>query len=68
MCKLPRMVKKLKEKNVNGDTTYEYKLLGFDKDGKEKEIEFTALKNLRKEAFLRIYYSEKKRCEILGRS
>ncbi len=51
---------KLKEKNVNGDTTYEYKLLGFDKDGKEKEMEFTALKNLRKEAFLRIYYSEKK--------
>ncbi len=35
---------KLKEKNVNGDTTYEYKLPGFDKDGNEKEMEFTALK------------------------
>ncbi|WP_241139209.1 MULTISPECIES: YxeA family protein [Bacillus] len=41
----------LKEKNVNGDTTYQYKLPGFDKDGKEKAMEFTALKNLRKEAF-----------------
>ncbi|MGX5540034.1 YxeA family protein [Bacillus wiedmannii] len=51
---------KLKEKNVNGDTTYQYKLPGFDQDGKDKEMEFTALKNLRKEAFLRIYYSEKK--------
>ncbi|WP_459501664.1 YxeA family protein [Bacillus sp. C1] len=39
---------------------YEYKLTGFDKEGKEKELEFTAPKNLRKEAFLRIYYSEKK--------
>ncbi|MFS8352614.1 YxeA family protein [Bacillus nitratireducens] len=50
----------LKEKNVNGDTTYQYKLSGIDKDGKEKEMEFTALKNLRKEAFLLIYYSEEK--------
>lgn len=33
---------------------------GIDKDGKEKEMEFTALKNLRKEAFLLIYYSEEK--------
>ncbi len=43
-----------------GIRLYDYKLPGFDKDGKEKEMEFTALKNLRKEAFLRIYYSEKK--------
>ncbi|MGX5585858.1 hypothetical protein COM90_24765 [Bacillus thuringiensis] len=50
----------LEEKNVNGDTTYQYKLSGFDKDGKEKEMEFTALKNLRKEAFLLIYYTEEK--------
>ncbi|MGQ0421756.1 YxeA family protein, partial [Bacillus sp. HC-Mk] len=39
---------------------YEYKLIGFDKDGKEKELEFTAQKNLRKEAFLRVYHSDKK--------
>ena len=39
---------------------YEYKLTGFDKDGKEKELEFTAQKNLRKDAFLRVYHSDKK--------
>ncbi|PGO32078.1 hypothetical protein CN984_08650 [Bacillus cereus] len=39
---------------------YEYTLSGFDKEGKEKELEFMAQKNLRKEAFLRVYYSEKK--------
>ncbi|PGH91707.1 YxeA family protein [Bacillus thuringiensis] len=39
---------------------YEYTLPGFDKEGKEKELEFMAQKNLRKEAFLRVYHSEKK--------
>lgn len=39
---------------------YEYTLSGFDKEGKEKELEFMAQKNLRKEAFLRVYHSEKK--------
>ncbi|MEF7637102.1 YxeA family protein [Bacillus thuringiensis] len=39
---------------------FEYKLKGFDKDGKEKELEFNAQKNLRKDAFLRVYYSDKK--------
>ncbi|PEV95829.1 hypothetical protein CN428_28500 [Bacillus cereus] len=39
---------------------YEYTLSGFDKEGKEKELEFMAQKNLRKEAFLRLYHSEKK--------
>ncbi|PFC35671.1 hypothetical protein CN300_31490, partial [Bacillus thuringiensis] len=29
---------------------YEYTLSGFDKEGKEKELEFKAQKNLRKEA------------------
>ncbi|WP_249685532.1 YxeA family protein, partial [Bacillus velezensis] len=49
-------------KDVNGEKfkDYEYKLTGFDKDGKEKELEFTAQKNLRKEAFLRVYNSDKK--------
>ncbi|NUC16246.1 YxeA family protein [Bacillus mycoides] len=39
---------------------YQYKLTGFDKKGKEKELEFTAQKNLRKEAFLRVFHSDKK--------
>ncbi|PEM45203.1 YxeA family protein [Bacillus wiedmannii] len=39
---------------------YEYTLSGFDKEGKEKELEFMAQKKLRKEAFLRVYHSEKK--------
>lgn len=39
---------------------YQYKLTGFDKEGKEKELEFTAQKNLRKEAFLRVFHSDKK--------
>ncbi|MFE7378710.1 YxeA family protein [Bacillus cereus] len=39
---------------------YEYTLSGFDKEGKEKELEFIAQKNLRKEAFLRVYHSDKK--------
>lgn len=39
---------------------YQYKLTGFDKEGQEKELEFTAQKNLRKDAFLRVYHSDKK--------
>ncbi|MFB5545234.1 MULTISPECIES: YxeA family protein [Bacillus cereus group] len=39
---------------------YTYKLVGFDKEGKEKELEFFAQKNLRKDAFLLVYYSEEK--------
>nr|EJQ74148.1 hypothetical protein IGC_04951 [Bacillus cereus HuA4-10] len=32
---------------------------GFDKEGKEKEFELIVQKNLRKEAFLRVYHSDK---------
>nr|WP_276561347.1 YxeA family protein [Bacillus paramycoides] len=39
---------------------YTYKLVGFDKEGKEKELEFSAQKNLRKDASLLVYYSEEK--------
>lgn len=39
---------------------YEYTLSVFDKEGKEKELQFMAQKNLRKEAFLRVYHSDKK--------
>lgn len=53
-----------KEKITKADNEkyiyYEYNLPGFDEDGNEKEMEFNADKNLRKEAFLRIYYSDKK--------
>lgn len=53
------------EKNGKADNgqpfkSFEYKLPAFDKEGKEKEIEFTAQKNLRKEAFLRVFYSDQK--------
>ncbi|OQR54320.1 YxeA family protein [Bacillus sp. CDB3] len=53
------------EKNEKADggqpiKSFEYKLPAFDKDGKEKELEFTAQKNLRKDAFLRVYHSDKK--------
>ncbi|MCP9225160.1 YxeA family protein [Bacillus mycoides] len=50
-------------KSIDGEVIgkeYEYTLSGFDKEGKEKELEFTAQKNLRKEAFLRVYHSDKK--------
>lgn len=50
-------------KSMDGEVMgkeYEYTLSGFDKEGKEKDLEFTAQKNLRKEAFLRVYYSDKK--------
>lgn len=41
-------------------TTYKYALPAYDEEGNEKTMEFTAQKNLRKEAFLRVYYSSKK--------
>ncbi|OQR55960.1 hypothetical protein CDB3_15765 [Bacillus sp. CDB3] len=69
-CNLNRMGKDeyyVQIKTDGIETTYEgntskdfkYKLTGFDKEGKEKELEFNAQKNLRKEAFLRVYYSDK---------
>lgn len=39
---------------------YTYKLVGYNKEGKESELEFFAQKNLRKDAFLLVYYSEEK--------
>ncbi|WP_429788322.1 YxeA family protein [Bacillus tropicus] len=39
---------------------YTYKLVGYDKEGKEKKLDFFAQKNLRKDAFLLVYYSEEK--------
>ena len=50
------------EKTYDGNTSkyFEYKLTGFDKNGREKELKFNKKKNLSKEAFLRVYYSDKK--------
>ena len=54
-------MEKVHSKADNGQKfkDYEYKLTGFDKDGKEK-IRIYSSKNLRKEAFLRVYHSDKK--------
>ncbi|MFL1665307.1 YxeA family protein [Bacillus cereus] len=51
-----------KDRFDNGESYiyYQYKLVGFDEDGKEKELEFRADKSLRKEAFLSIFYSDKR--------
>ncbi|GGE74158.1 YxeA family protein [Priestia taiwanensis] len=40
--------------------SYNYKLTGFDEKANDKEMEFTATKNLRKDAYLRVYYSDDK--------
>ncbi|KNF07149.1 hypothetical protein CLPU_23c00320 [Gottschalkia purinilytica] len=49
--------KKLDDKK---DSNYEYTLPAYDKNGKEKTITFNGLKQLRKDAYLRLYYSEKR--------
>ncbi|MCY8008685.1 YxeA family protein [Bacillus haynesii] len=41
-------------------SVFKYVLAGFDEDGQEKTMEFTADKNLRIGAFLRLFYSENK--------
>ncbi|WP_410985734.1 YxeA family protein [Bacillus cereus] len=48
-----------KADNDEASKRFAYKLTGFDKDGKEKELTFDAKKDLRKEAFIRVYYSDK---------
>ncbi|WP_339321930.1 YxeA family protein [Paenibacillus sp. FSL W8-0194] len=49
--------KKVEDKSDSGQkyVSYEYTLEGVDADGKEKSLTFTAFKELRKEAYLRIY-------------
>lgn len=48
---------KMEDKADDGMTYvyYQYTLNGFDKDGKEKNVKFTANKELRKDAYLRVY-------------
>ncbi|PGA87963.1 YxeA family protein [Bacillus toyonensis] len=50
----------VKSQSGETDKAYRYKLNGFDKEGQEKIMDFTADKNLRKEAFLRVYYSDER--------
>ncbi|PFF60125.1 YxeA family protein [Bacillus thuringiensis] len=50
-------------KSIDGKVTgkkYKYILVGLDKESKEKKLEFFAQKNLRKDAFLLVCYSEEK--------
>ncbi|PEI67281.1 YxeA family protein [Bacillus toyonensis] len=50
-------------KSMDGEVMgkeYEYTLSGFNKGDKEKELEFTAQTNLRREAFLLVYHTDKK--------
>ncbi|HWO54900.1 MAG TPA: YxeA family protein [Paenibacillus cookii] len=49
--------KKIEEKSNSGEkyVSYEYTLEGFDANGKEKRLTFRAFKELRKDAYLRLY-------------
>jgi len=49
--------KKMEDKSDSGQkyVSYEYTLEGFDSSGKERSLTFTAGKELRKDAYLRIY-------------
>lgn len=49
--------KEMEDKSDSGQkyVSYEYTLQGFDSNGKEKSLTFTAGKELRKDAYLRIY-------------
>lgn len=49
--------KRMESKESSGKkfVYYEYTLKGFDKQGKEKSVTFTAHKDLRKDAYLKVY-------------
>ncbi|QDS33957.1 YxeA family protein [Brevibacillus brevis] len=46
----------------NGEkfTTYDYTLLGYNENGEEKTLTFMAMKELRKDAYLRVFVKEEK--------
>ncbi|PEF42801.1 YxeA family protein [Bacillus wiedmannii] len=48
------------EESRTSHKNYKYTLSGFNEEGKEKNMEFNADKHLRKEAFLCVYYDDKK--------
>ncbi|MFK4935723.1 YxeA family protein [Lactococcus garvieae] len=53
----------VKELTSNGGTPlkrYNYKIMGYDSDGKEKEVEFMSHHNLKHEAYLEVLYNKKK--------
>lgn len=54
--------KPVTEKASDGETftDYEYTLIGYDENGKTKQLKFTAQKNLRIGAYLHIYYKKDK--------
>ncbi|WP_192797700.1 YxeA family protein [Bacillus sp. FSL K6-0040] len=47
-------------KERNKYTEYNYELQEFDEKGNEKAVKFNGFKELRKEAFLRVFHSDKK--------
>ncbi|MUG45897.1 YxeA family protein [Paenibacillus woosongensis] len=49
--------KRIEDKSDSGQkyVSYEYTLEGFDSNGKEKSLTFTASKELRQDAYLRVY-------------
>ncbi|MGE6258160.1 YxeA family protein [Heyndrickxia sporothermodurans] len=53
---------KSEDKASNGEiyTSYKYTLSGYDKKGNEKKLTFTANKQLRKDAYLNLFYKEDK--------
>jgi len=54
--------KKVESKSDSGErfVQYEYKLPAFDKDGKQKTFSFSAQKQLRENAYLRLYVKDDK--------
>ncbi|BFH64597.1 YxeA family protein [Paenibacillus azoreducens] len=54
--------KKMEDKTDSGEiyVNYEYTMKGFDEEGKEKTFTFTANKELRKQAYLRVYLKDDK--------
>ncbi|MBC1475593.1 YxeA family protein [Listeria grandensis] len=46
--------------NGQAYTDYNYNLPGYDENGKEKEMAFIAQKNLRKDAYLEVFWKEDK--------
>ncbi|MFJ8461587.1 YxeA family protein [Lysinibacillus xylanilyticus] len=53
--------KKVEVKTMDGQKafSYEYTSKGYDKKGSEKTLDFTAIKSLRKNAYLRLYVKDK---------
>ncbi|MBY7142428.1 YxeA family protein [Virgibacillus sp. NKC19-3] len=46
------------EYTESNNTRYEYNLMGFDEDGEEKELSFTAGHQLKQGAYLKVHYKK----------